>query len=111
MKKGISLLLSTLFVGLQSITATDVKFQVFGQQTDGHSIVTLGSESYLSTLRINSDGDYSFTEVPQGSYFIKIEASGYHLPNAQKVTVNSNGDVIPGTIFKLVITSAVGEED
>ena len=89
---------------------SDVPFTLSGLQEGDHVMVTMSSESYLATLDINSDGDYAFSTVPVGKHYIKVEASGYALPDSKAVYVNSDGNIEPRSGIQLVITK-IDEED
>ena len=103
MKKFLPLLLF-LFAYMQMSAEGKIDFEVQGLQENDNAVVSIGSDSYLVTLPIQKSGTYSFTEVPAGKYFVKIEASGYNLPQAQNVEVGEDGSLTPSTTLKLVIT-------
>jgi len=81
-----------------------LNFQLQGLQSGDRSVVSFGSDSYLDTKTISENGSYSFENIPAGKYFIKIEANGYNLPNAQTVIVHENGTVDPVVGISLAIT-------
>ena len=88
-----------------------LNFQVMGIETGDRSVVSFGSDAYLETKTITQDGDYVFENLPTGKHFIKIEAAGYNLPNAQTVIVKEDGSVDPVVGIKLVITKMSGDSD
>ena len=104
MKKTITLLCIFLsFCGLSSLWAADVSFSVKGLNVGDKAMVSLASDTYLATQKV-ANGDYSFADVPAGKHFLKIEISGYNLPEAQAVVVNEDGSVEPVVGIKLVVT-------
>lgn len=88
-----------------------VEFVVSGLQTNDKAIVSLGADTYLDTKTIDVDGTYSFTNVPAGEYFVKAEASGYNLPQAQTVKVKDDGSVVPAVPIQISITPKSGNPD
>jgi len=106
-KHSVLLLISFLFAGYlcaQSSGVATLNYQVSGLQAGDKSVVSLGSDAYLVTQTIITDGDYSFENIPAGEHFIKVEASGYNLPGAQTVIVNANGSIEPVVGIRLAIT-------
>ena len=104
MKKILLLLFACLdIVVAYSATAT-VGFKVTGIASGDTATVSIGSDQYLDTRQVASDGTYDFQNVPSGKHFLKIEASGYNLPKALEIVVNDDGSVNPYTTQTLVIT-------
>lgn len=81
-----------------------VPFVVSGLQSGDKAVVSLSSYQYLSTLEIDANGDYSFDIVPAGKHSLKIEATGYNLPQAQTVIVAEDGSVKPAVAIELAVT-------
>lgn len=102
--KRVAVLLTMLLTILNGFAQGTLNYSVVGLQTDDRTVVSLGSDSYLETKTISADGDYVFVNIPAGEYFIKIEASGYNLPNAQTIIVHEDGSVDPMVGIKLSIT-------
>jgi hypothetical protein len=75
-----------------------------GLQAGDKSVVSLGADSYLITKTISENGDFVFDNISAGKYFIKVEANGYNLPNAQTVIVHENGTIDPVVGINLAIT-------
>jgi len=105
----VALTLLLLSVNLFSQNTGTLNYSVAGLEQGDKSIVSFGSDAHLETRTITADGDYTFTNIPEGKYFIKIEAIGYNIPQALNVTVNEDGSVHPYVGIKLVITKM--EED
>lgn len=85
-------------------SAADVSYKVTGIVAGDTATVSIGSDEYLATAQITADGTYTFVNVPTGTMFLKIEASGYNLPAAKIVTVNADGTVEPYIALTLAIT-------
>ena len=98
------LLLFTINLSAQSSEQGRVNFRLTGLQAGDKSVVSFGSDSYLDTKTISANGDYVFDNIPAGKYFIKVEATGYNLPNAQTVTVKEDGSIDPVVGIQLAIT-------
>lgn len=81
-----------------------IPFSIQGVQVGDKAIVSISSDAYLTTMTITADGDYSFQDVPAGTHYIKAEATGYNVQDAQKVIVNEDGTIIPVVGIKLAIT-------
>ncbi|MDR0682685.1 MAG: InlB B-repeat-containing protein, partial [Dysgonamonadaceae bacterium] len=99
------LFLLCLYFSIQQLFALGtVNFNVSGLQSGNASVVSIGSDSYLDVRTVTANGSYSFTDIPTGKYFIKIEAQGYNIPNAQTVIVQADGSIEPVTGINLAIT-------
>jgi len=98
------LLLFTINLSAQPLGVSTVNFRLSGLQPGDKSVVSFGSDSYLDTKTISTNGDYVFDNIPAGKYFIKVEAAGYNLPNAQTVTVKEDGSIDPIVGIQLAIT-------
>lgn len=85
-----------------------VPFVVSGLQSGDKAVVSLSSYQYLSTLEIDANGDYSFDIVPAGKHSLKIEATGYNIPQAQTIIVAEDGSVQPAVTFELTVTKMSG---
>ena len=51
--------------------------------------VTLYNQSYMQTLPVSDDGYFSFTGLQDGTYYIKVDASGYEVTQPQTVVISS----------------------
>lgn len=102
-KRSVSLLLFAIFA-LVAMAKGTIPFSIQGIQTGDKAIVTVSSEAYLTTMTIAADGDYSFQDVPTGTHYVKVEATGYNVQDAQQVIVNEDGTIIPVVGIKLTIT-------
>lgn len=105
------LVISLLMVAvtLCSFGAT-VPIRVSGLEESAMATVSIASYSYLETMTISANGDYTFYDVPDGTHYVKIEANGYEVSPAQAVKV-AEGDVSPLGPIKLVVTRQTGNED
>lgn len=103
MKRLLSLLTLWL-VCLAIAQAAKVEYKVTGVQSGDKAVVSIGSDAYLATTEVSADGSYSFDNVPAGKMFLKIEASGYHLPQALTIVVNEDGSIEPMVPQTLAIT-------
>ena len=108
--KKTTITLFALIVAIMAMADADVPFSLNGLETDDHVTVTISSESYLKTMDISANGDYTFKDVPTGTHAIKVEAIGYNLPDSKKVNVKEDGTIEPFTGIKLVITK-MDEDD
>lgn len=86
------------------MAGSNVPFTLSGLQSGDKVSVTISSKDYLSSMVISADGDYSFTDVPVGTHYIKVETNGYNLPDSKAVVVNDDGSVDPQIGTRLVIT-------
>ncbi|MDR2496257.1 MAG: T9SS type A sorting domain-containing protein [Tannerellaceae bacterium] len=111
MKNKFSLIVMLTFCALQVFAQGALNYSVSGLQSDDHAVVSFGSNSYLDTKTVSANGSYTFRNIPAGMYFIKIEASGYNLPNAQTVVVHSNGSIDPSVGISLVVTKMAADPD
>lgn len=82
----------------------DIPFTLSGLQSGDEVNVTISSNELLRTIQITEDGSYSFKDVPVGQHYIKVECSGYNLPDSKLVTVNKNGSFDPQTGVNFVVT-------
>lgn len=98
------LFLLSLMVCVSMHLIASVPFIVSGLQSGDKSVVSLSSYEFLTTMEITSDGEYSFEDVPAGTHSLKIEASGYNLPQAQTVIVAEDGSVKPAVTIELTVT-------
>ncbi len=87
-----------------------VQVKVSGLESPDAAIVTIASYTYLETLTVNTDGEYSFPNVPDGTHYVKIEAGGYASSQSQTVVVD-NGNVNPSVPIKLNVTKQSGNTD
>jgi hypothetical protein len=104
MKKIILSIIMLSFLALQIFAQGTLNYSVSGLQSGDRAVVSFGSDSYLDTKTVSANGSYTFEHIPAGKYFIKIEASGYNLPNAQTVVVHVNGSIDPVIGIRLVVT-------
>ena len=108
--KKTTITLFALIVAIMAMADADVPFSLNGLETDDHVTVTISSESYLKTMDISANGDYTFRDVPTGVHYLKVEAVGYNLPDSKVVNVKEDGTIEPFTGIKLVITK-MDEDD
>lgn len=86
------------------LAAATVHFKVTGLEDSDTAIASIASYSYLETMTVSANGDYTFTDVPPGTHYLKIEAAGYISNPSQTVKVSEAGEVIPSTSVKLILT-------
>lgn len=92
--------------------AADVKVQVQGLQAGDTATVSLGSATRLATCRVAPDDrEITFSGIDAGEYAVKIEISGYNIPETQNVVVRDDGSVEPMSGIKLVVTKREDEAD
>lgn len=109
--KRLLFLFISLLVKMICIANADVPFTLSGLQDGDKVSVTISSSEYLKTMTITADGDYSFSDVPTGEHAIKVEATGYNLPQSKLVNVKEDGTIEPFTGIKLVITKMDVDEN
>lgn len=98
-------------VSVSTTTAATVSYKVTGIVAGDTATVSIGSDQYLATVQITANGTYSFSNVPVGNMFLKIEASGYNLPNAISVVINGDGSVEPNAPQTLAVTKMDNNPD
>ena len=103
MKKGFATLFC-LMLASSLLAGTRVPFSIQGIQDGDKAVVSISSDACLMTMTVTADGSYAFEEVPAGDHFIKAEAAGYHVQEAQMVVVGSDGTIAPSVGIKLVVT-------
>lgn len=92
-------------------SSANVKYSVQGI-VDGHgATVSLGSDDWLSTQKIDANGAYEFSDVPAGLHSMKITAAGYNVPDSKFVRVNEDGSVDPVVGITLAITPLSEDEN
>ncbi|MDE5785600.1 MAG: carboxypeptidase regulatory-like domain-containing protein, partial [Duncaniella sp.] len=79
-----------------------VRVKVTGLESPDAATVTIASYTYLETMNVSSNGEYSFPDVPDGTHSVKIEAGGYASSTSQTVVVD-NGNVMSSEPVKLNI--------
>lgn len=110
MRKIFLLFVATMLLNVASgFSQGTVNYNVSGLQSGDQSVVSFGSDCYLNTKTVSANGSYIFGSIPAGKYFIKIEASGYNLPNAQTVIVHEDGSIDPSVGINLVITKMAAD--
>ncbi len=92
------------FIAILAMGNANVPFTLNGLQSGDVVSVTISSNAYLSTMSISTDGNYSFSNVPTGDHYIKVEATGYNVPDSKLLRVKNDGSIDPMTGITLVIT-------
>lgn len=82
----------------------DVPFSIQGIKSGDKVTVTISSNSYLETMSVTADGDYTFPNVQTGLHYIKVEATGYNVQDAKAVNVKEDGTIEPFIGIQLAIT-------
>lgn len=101
------LLITLMLISIVSaidVKAADVSYKVTGIVSGDTATVSIGSDKYLATSQVTADGTYTFTNVPAGKMFLKIEATGYNLPDAKIIVVNEDGSLEPSVPLTLTVT-------
>lgn len=88
----------------------DVPFCIQGIKNGDKVTVTISSNSYLETMNVTADGNYSFSAVPTGRHYVKVEATGYNVQDAKMVNVKDDGVVEPFVGIQLVV-NPIGDEN
>ena len=73
-----------------SLTIDKVRGVVRGLNAGGQAIVILGNDAYLETYAISDDGSYEFFDIPDGTYFLKVDINGYTTSKAKEITIAAN---------------------
>ena len=102
--RNLSLTLIGLLYVLMVRANADVPFSIQGIKNGDKVTVTISSSSYLETMNVTANGDYSFSAVPTGRHYVKVEASGYNVQDAKMVNVKEDGAVEPFVGVQLVVT-------
>lgn len=108
--KNFLLILSLLLAHGVLFSQSTVHYSLQGLDSGAKAYISFGSASYLKTIEVESDGAYSFAEVPSGNYFIKVESDGYSANNAVEVKIDHNGVITPSNI-QLIVEKLVVNED
>ncbi|MDE6555853.1 MAG: hypothetical protein K2K55_02715, partial [Duncaniella sp.] len=77
--------------------------KVTGLESPDVATISIASYTYLETIEVSSNGDYTFTNVPDGTHYVKIESSGYN-SNPSKEVIVKNGSVTPSEPLRLALT-------
>ena len=107
MKKILSII---LFISTVSFAQTNVQYSISGIEKGDSVVVSFGSNKYLSTIKIFTNGNYSFNNIASGRYFIKSESIGYNSYDAIEVNVGEGGNITPNTI-SLALSKSANKED
>lgn len=91
--------------------AASVKVMLSGLASGDRAVLTLSSETYMASENAESDGTYTFGDVPEGLHSVKVEVSGYNLPDTKLVRVNADGSVDPAVGIQLAITKMDEDPD
>ena len=94
-----NILLVLLFITEISFAQNNVTYSISGLEEGDSVVVTLGSNKYLYTSKILSNGDYQFNDIVFGEYFIKSEAFGYSTNNAIYIDISEEGIISPNNIL------------
>lgn len=108
--RNLSLTLIGLLYVLMVRANADVPFSIQGIKNGDKVTVTISSNSYLETMNVTADGDYSFSAVPTGRHYVKVEAAGYNVQDAKMVNVKEDGSIEPFVGVQLVVTP-IGDEN
>lgn len=105
--------LSFVFGLLAALTASasDVKVRFSGLQKGDKAILSISSGTYLDNIAVESNGDYTFCDVPEGRHLVKAEAIGYEAIEALPVIVGTDGSVIPSEPLHVNVTLRSDDPD
>lgn len=84
--------------------SNNVDFKVSGIENNDTIYAYISSDSYLKRLILTTDGVFTFTDVPTGTYSLKLESNGYNLPQSKTVIVNEDGSIYPSQTINLTVT-------
>ena len=102
---SLRVVLVALFANPLIISATGtVTFNVQGIEQNDTVFAYISSDTYLKRQILISNGDVTFSDVPAGSHSIKLEASGYNIPQSKTVIVDEEGNVTPSEKINLAVT-------
>src|SRR5215469_10972138 len=101
-----------LFLGVSLVFAQTFRGAINGTITDPSGAVVAGAAVTATNVATNvahntessSDGQFSFQDLPLGTYSVTVTAKGF-----QKTTV-SNIDVSAGNVFTVPVRLAVGQQ-
>lgn len=110
MRKAFFLILS-LAMFAQNLRAADVKVILSGLEEGDKANVVIASDTYLATLAVDSNGTYTFQNVPGGKHSVKAEAVGYNVIESLIVEVDENGGVAPAYPLRIPVTKMSENED
>ncbi len=105
-------LITPLLVIVAALNSFGAKIQVkvSGLEATDSATISIASYTYLETMKVSSDGEYIFADVPDGTHSVKIEANGYASSPSQSIVV-SDGNVSPSQPIKLTVTKHSGNPD
>lgn len=86
-------------------SASDVKVRFTGLQDGDKAVLAISSGTYLDNIAVESNGDYTFSGVPEGRHMVKAEAIGYEAIEALPVIVGADGSVMPSEPLRVNVTS------
>ena len=103
--------LCSLFTAMLMLANANVTVSLSGVKNGDNVTLSVSSNAFMKTINATADGDYVFADVPVGKHAVKVETSGYNLPQTQYVRVNEDGSVDPMTGIRIVITKMSYDED
>lgn len=103
MRRVFTFLALSLIV-LHAAANGSVNVRLTGIESGDKIALTISSSSYLASMQLTADGDYRFENVPEGTHFVKAEASGYNVMEALSVIVGADGSVVPATPLRIAVT-------
>ncbi|MBD5356231.1 MAG: hypothetical protein HDR88_04390 [Bacteroides sp.] len=105
------LCLMSLLLTALSMKAAVVKTELSGLEQGDSAVISISSETFLASQKVKANGSLEFADVIPGVHSVKVETTGYNLPQTQLVRVNDDGSVDPMTGIKLVITKMDDDPD
>lgn len=87
-----------------------VRFKISGLEEGDKANITIGSSEFLDLTTVDANGEYSFTSVPQGEHYVKVESADYTVSNPLKVEISEDGSVTPSSVLKFAVTKQTAEQ-
>lgn len=101
-KKILSILVMTMTI--LSMNGAVVTIKLSGLEEGDNAVISISSETFVTSKTVSSNGTHEFSDVPVGMHSVKVETSGYNLPNTKLVKVNEDGSIDPIVGIDLVVT-------
>jgi len=88
-----------------AVISTDgnISGTITGLSAGDKATVILGSDSYLQSTVTAADGSFSFSSIPAGKYYLKVDVNGYTTSGSRDVIVTGK---TAGKVAKTVAKSA-----
>ncbi len=90
---------------------SQVSGYVYGLELGDFANVTLGNDKYLQSTKTDNNGLYSFTDIPDGEYFVKIDLNGYRSEIAKEVTVLGSNSFTNNISNGIMASSVIADDN